>query len=350
MIPAAAPVVVIISPAAALWSVVLVTSVVIPALVVTTCSVSDLVVVVLAGLAHESHSVLDFLDGGLRLLANSIVPLALQARVSFILQQTLVVGHLCLAFDLLHFAFDFERVAELHQTLADVIELTDLCWRRNLQRTELLHVGVVEVDAVLVLVVEGGRAVAVALLLTLDLLECVQRVAILALRLCLRNFDFTLLNGIREACFTSLFRLVVGVGGIIGLLGALVLALGPLFILRAEVDELLAQVDIVLVWVLIEFLKLLHLPLTLFLFLLTTALLLLGLVLVILLFALLSKLLACLHALAAFLVVLGLALGLLDDHLLRLRDPLDVLDKALLDLVVAHATVEVLFDLPLFAD
>lgn len=167
------------------------------------------------------------------------------------------------------------------------------------------------------------------------------------LRLC--NFDLTSFGGFLEFLLASQGILLLGSSTLalfdIWTVLSVVLSASFFQIFSAEIDELLAQVNLLLVGVSLKFLELLQFPLTALGLLLFTAFLLLGSLLSTLLLALLSHTLALVSPLFLLLAVFLVTLFTLDDHLLGLRDPLDVLDQSLLDLVVAHTAIETLFEL-----
>lgn len=291
---------------------------------------------IIALLAFESHGSLNLFNDILNCLAD-FSPLASIAGVLFALQDTLVLGQLRFALDHLEVTLDFKCVTKLHQALVDFFELCDFSWRRDLELTELLHVGVVKIETVL-LIVERIWTSAVALLLALGLLESVHLIALGAFCLRLGHLDFASFDSVCNALLTSCSCLFSGVS--LGFLGACIFTFRLLHVLSAEVDEFLTKVDVGLVWVFVEFLKLFLFPLFSFFFLFFAALLLSSLVLVILLLTLFCHLSAGLVALFTLLIVLGLAVSLLSDHLLGLSDPLDIFDESLLDLIITHASVE----------
>ena len=132
---------------------------------------------VVALLPVEGHQSLYLLHCALRLRADLVVPQVLQVGVGGLFEQGLVSREFGPAFDLLQLALDSQRVTQRHQKLIRVRQLIELGRWRNLELAKLLDVGVVKVDAVLVLVVEVARAVAIALLLALVALQSVHLVA-----------------------------------------------------------------------------------------------------------------------------------------------------------------------------
>ena len=136
---------------------------------------------VVALLPVEGHQSLYLLHCALRFRTDLVVPQVLQVGVGGFFEQGLVSREFGPAFDLLQLALDSQRVTQRHQKLIRVRKLIELSGWRNLELAKLLDVGVVKVDAVLVLVVEVARAVAIALLLTLVALQSVHLVAGFAL-------------------------------------------------------------------------------------------------------------------------------------------------------------------------
>lgn len=82
--------------------------------------VSDLRVVVLAGLATEAYGSLDLFDGVLDGLVDT-VPLGCLFEEVFALHQTRVPRELRLTLDLLELALHSEGVAKRHQALAHIL-------------------------------------------------------------------------------------------------------------------------------------------------------------------------------------------------------------------------------------
>lgn len=165
-----------------------------------------------------------------------------------------------------------------------------------------------------------------------------------------RDFNLALLDFFLEALLTlggSLCASVCTLALFIVLLSWALLLLLLLFISSAEVDEFFAQIDLGGERVDLEFLKLGQLPLTLLLFLFLAASLLLSTNLGSLALTLFGQFLSLLVTLATLLLIFFLALSAFHNHLLRFRDPFDVLEQGLLDFIVAHATVEVLLGLSL---
>ena len=143
-----------------------------------------------------------------------------------------------------------------------------------------MDVSVVEVNAVLVLVVEGARAGPVTLLFAFVLLERVHLVAFFALSLGLGDLDFTIVDSVFQSLFASLGCFLVCC--LFGLLGVGICSIGLLHVLRTEIDELLTKVDLFAVRVNFESLELLHFPFFLLLISLFAPFLLPGFVLIIL--------------------------------------------------------------------
>ena len=143
-----------------------------------------------------------------------------------------------------------------------------------------MDIGVVEVNTVLVLIVEGARAGSVSLLFAFVRLERVHLVAFLALGLRLGDFDFTIIDSVSDSLFASLCCFLVCC--LLGILGIGIRSAGLLHVLRTEIDELLTKVDLFAVRVNFESLELLHFPFFLLLISLFAPFLLPGFVLIIL--------------------------------------------------------------------
>lgn len=94
----------------------------------------------------------------------------LVGEVGFTGQQRVVLLELSLALRLLQLSLDAKGISESHELLIGGADLVDLSWWRNLEAAELLNHDVVQLDAVVVLVVEGRRTVPLALLLLVLLL------------------------------------------------------------------------------------------------------------------------------------------------------------------------------------
>lgn len=137
------------------------------------------------------------------------------------------------------------------------------------------------------------------------------------------------------------------ISGNFGLLRVRTVLVGTLHVFRTEVDQLFAEVNVLLVGVLIEGRKLCKLPLSALALLLFASLLLLGADFSALSFSLLRESLAIFSPGALFFFVLEAALSFLEHDLLDRLNPLDVFDESLLDLVVAHASVELFLKLVL---
>ena len=107
-----------------------------------------------------------------------------------------------------------------------------------------------------------------------------------------------------------------------------------------EVYELLARIDVLLVWVVVEATHLLQLPLLSLGELLSASLLLSCSGFSLARFTLFIDTLALISSRFLLLLVFFGAFSSLLDHQLCLGDPLDVLNESLLNLVVAHASIE----------
>ena len=292
--------------------------------------------------AAESDLVPDVLHVLPQLLGKSLV-LLLRLFVLISLGLLLVMQELGFRFGLLQLALGPESISEVSNQLLRLLALQDLNRRWKAEPAELLNRLVVQVEPILVFVVELGWSVTVLP----TLLGSGRGIRLAPIALTHGDLDLFSLQLVLQLLFggfPSLF--VAGLLQFFNFSGLLAFGLP---VLGTEVNELLASFDLLLVRVNRQSRELLELPLSLALLFPLPPFLLASSVFLLLLRALLLHTLPMLSLLSPLCIEHLSSLFTLGDHLLRLRDPDDVLDEGLLDFVVAQLAVEVLLQIALLS-